>query len=60
LRKIFGPSIKKIGMWRICTNQGLMELYREADIISEIRKGRLVMAKTCGNNARRQNCEGSV
>jgi hypothetical protein len=32
---------KKNGMWRICTNQELMELYREAAIISEIRKRRL-------------------
>jgi hypothetical protein len=34
------PS-KKNGIWRICTNQEFMEQYRKADIISEIRKGRL-------------------
>jgi len=39
---MFGPVKKENGMWRICTNQVLMELYREADIISEIRKGRLL------------------
>jgi hypothetical protein len=28
-------------VWRIRTNKELMDLYREPDIISEIRKGRL-------------------
>jgi len=33
--------VKENGMYRICTNQELINLYREPDIISEIRKGRL-------------------
>jgi hypothetical protein len=40
LRKIFGP-VKENGTWRVRTNQELVDLYREPDIISEIRKGRL-------------------
>jgi hypothetical protein len=32
-------SAKENGMWRICNNQELFDLYREPDIISEIRKG---------------------
>jgi hypothetical protein len=33
--------VKENDMWRICTNQKLMNLYREQGIISEIRKQRL-------------------
>jgi hypothetical protein len=40
LQKIFG-HIKENGIRRICTNQEFMDLYREPDIISETRKGRL-------------------
>jgi hypothetical protein len=40
LRKIFGP-VKENGLWRIRTNQELMDLCREPDIISEIRKEKL-------------------
>ena len=40
LRRIFGP-VKENGVWRISTDQELMNLYREPDIISGIRKGRL-------------------
>jgi hypothetical protein len=40
LGRIFGP-VKENGVWRISTDQELMNLYREPDIISEIRKGRL-------------------
>jgi hypothetical protein len=40
LRRILGP-VKENNMWKICTNQGLMNLYRKPDIISEIRKGKL-------------------
>jgi hypothetical protein len=40
LRKIFGP-VRENGVWRIGTYQELMNLCREPDIISEIRKGRL-------------------
>jgi hypothetical protein len=35
-RRIFGPVIGN-GVWRIHTNQELMNLYREPDIISEIK-----------------------
>jgi len=41
-RKIFG-HIKENGIWRICTNQEFMDLYREPDI-SEIREGRLQLS----------------
>jgi hypothetical protein len=40
LRRIFGPA-KENGVWKIRTNQELMALYREPDIISGIIKGRL-------------------
>jgi hypothetical protein len=40
LRKICGP-VKENGVWRIRTNQGLVDLHREPNTISEIRKGRL-------------------
>jgi hypothetical protein len=40
LKRIFGP-VKENGPWRISTNQELMNLYKETDTISEIRKGRL-------------------
>jgi hypothetical protein len=32
---------KKNGIWGIRTNQELVDLYKELDIVSEIRKGRL-------------------
>jgi hypothetical protein len=38
--KIFDP-VKENGIQRIRTNQELMDLYREPDIISEIREGSL-------------------
>jgi hypothetical protein len=37
LRRIFGP-VKENSVWRIRTNQELMDLNRETDIMSEIRK----------------------
>lgn len=37
MREIFGP-VKENGVWTIRTNQELMDLYREQDIITEIRK----------------------
>jgi hypothetical protein len=40
LRRIFG-EVKENGVWRILTHQELMYLYREPDIIPEIRKERL-------------------
>jgi ABC-type cobalamin transport system ATPase subunit len=40
LRKIFGP-VKEGGIWRIRSNHELMDLRRQPDFISEIRKGRL-------------------
>jgi hypothetical protein len=39
LRNVFGP-VKDNGVWRIHTNQKLMDLYRETDIISASRKAR--------------------
>ena len=40
LRRVFGP-VKENGVWRIRTDQRLMNLYAETDIVSEIRKGTL-------------------
>ena len=40
LRKIFGP-IKENYVWRIRTNHDLIDLQKEPDIVSEIRKERL-------------------
>jgi len=40
LRKI-SVAVKDNGTQRTCTNQELMDLYREPDIISEIREGSL-------------------
>jgi hypothetical protein len=40
LRKIYGP-VTESGVWRIRTNQELMDLCTEPEVISEIRKGRL-------------------
>jgi hypothetical protein len=40
LGRIFG-AVKENGVWRICTNQEVMNLHREPDITSEVRKGRL-------------------
>jgi hypothetical protein len=48
------------GMWRICTNQVLINLYRGPDIISEIRKGQLQLVRTCGKNVRRKNGDEGV
>ena len=41
MRKLFGP-VKVHGLWRISTNQELMDLYREPDMISEIRRRRRI------------------
>ena len=40
IKKNIGP-VKENGVWMIHTNQGLMGLSIEPDIITEIRKGRL-------------------
>jgi hypothetical protein len=56
LREIFGP-VKANGVWRIRSNQELMDLYREKDTISEIRKGKLLLLKTRGKNARRRTAK---
>jgi hypothetical protein len=40
MREILGP-VKENGVWRIRNSQELLDLCREPDIISEIRKGRL-------------------
>jgi len=40
LRKIFGP-ICVAGYWRSRTNEEVRQLYRELDIVTEIKKGRL-------------------
>ena len=41
LRRIFGP-VQENCVWRIRTSQELINLYRDPDIVSEIRKGRLI------------------
>jgi ABC-type uncharacterized transport system ATPase subunit len=40
LRKIFGP-VKESGIWTIRSNHEFMDMHRQPDFISEIRKGRL-------------------
>jgi len=40
LRKIIGP-VKEIGVWKIRSNQDLMDLSREPGIMSEVREGSL-------------------
>jgi len=57
LRKISGP-VKENDVWRIRSNQKLVDLHKELDIISEFRK--IARVRTCGKSARRKKCEGSV
>lgn len=57
LRKLYGP-VKENNVWRIRTNQKLVYLYTELDIISEFRK--ITRVRTCGKSARRKKCEESV
>lgn len=40
LRKIFGPTFEK-GEWRIKHNKEIRDLYKEPDIVGEIKSGRL-------------------
>ena len=58
LRRTFG-RVKENGVWRIRSDQGLINLYRERDIISEIRKGRSRGLKHV-EIMRRKNCEKGV
>jgi hypothetical protein len=59
MRITYGP-VKENGMWRLCTNHELINLYREPHIILEIRKGLLRLVRTCGKNPRRKNCEEGI
>jgi hypothetical protein len=40
LRAVHGPVVDQ-GIWRIKTNQELRELYKDLDIVADIRKKRL-------------------
>ena len=57
LRKISVP-VKENNVWKIRTNQKLVDLHTELDIISEFRK--VTRVRTCGKSARRNECEESV
>ena len=49
LRKIFGP-IYVAGYWRSRTNEEVRQLYGELDIVTEIKKRKIEMAGTCGED----------
>jgi len=49
LRKIFG-SICVAGYWRSRTNEEVRQLYGELDIVTEIKKRKIEMAGTCGED----------
>ena len=40
LRRIHGPVVEQ-GMWRIRSNQELTELYKDLDVVADIKKKRL-------------------
>jgi hypothetical protein len=40
LRWIYGPMVKQ-GIWRIRTNEEMRELYKDLDIVADIKKKRL-------------------
>jgi hypothetical protein len=52
LRRIFGP-VKENGVWMIRTNQDLMNLCREPNII--LKPERKIMMVTCEKNAPKNN-----
>jgi len=49
LRKMFG-TICVAGYWRSRTNEEVRQLYGELDIVTEIKKRRIEMAGTCGED----------
>ena len=49
LRKIFGP-ICVAGYWRSRTNEEVRQLYEELDIVTEIKKRKIEIAGTCGED----------
>jgi hypothetical protein len=49
LRKIFGP-ICVAGYWRSRTNEEVRQLYGELDTVTEIKKRKIEMAGTCGED----------
>ena len=49
LRKISGP-ICAAGYWRSRTNEEVRQLYGELDIVTQIKKRRIEMAGTCGED----------
>jgi hypothetical protein len=49
LRKAFGP-ICVAGYWRSRTNDEVRQLYGELDIVTEIKKRKVEMAGTCGED----------
>jgi hypothetical protein len=53
LRKIFGPG-KENGLCRIRTSQKLMNMRRERDIISEIKKRMMKMVRKYGKNVKKE------
>ena len=49
LRKIFGP-ICVAGHWRSRTNEEVRQFYGELDIVTEIKKKKIKMAGSCGED----------
>ena len=49
LRKIFGP-ICVAGYWRSRINEEVRQLYEELDIVTEIKKRKIEIAGTCGED----------
>ena len=49
LRKIFRP-ICVAGYWRCRTNEEVRQLYGELDIVTEIKKRKIEMVGTCGED----------
>jgi len=49
LRKIFGPRCVA-GYWRSRTNEEVRQIYGELDIVTEIKKRKIEMAGTCGED----------
>ena len=49
LRKIFGP-ICVAGYWRSRTNEEVRQLCGELDIVTEIKKRKIEIAWTCGED----------
>jgi hypothetical protein len=49
LRRIHGLVVEE-GMWRIRNNQELRDLYKDLDVVADIKKEELQMDWTCSKN----------